>query len=171
MPQQLTHSETSFSKHTLPITLICDNIVYQPNIGSLFRICEAFGVQKIIFIGEDVALTPRKINRTSRSTHLHVPHQVIPNTTDALQYLQENDFEIVALEITDNSIPLQSLHLNTEKPIALIAGSEVYGISNELLQTAHHTTHITMYGENSSMNVVNAVAVALYDITAKISQS
>lgn len=169
MSQQLSHSETSFSKRTFPITLICDNVVYQPNIGSLFRICEAFGVERILFIGENIALTPRKINRTSRSTHLHVPHQVIPNMTEALHYLEENDFEIVALEITNNSTPLQSLKLNAEKPIALIAGSEVHGISQELLQKANHTTHITMYGENSSMNVVNAVAVALYDITSKIS--
>ncbi len=169
MPQQLTHSETSFSKRTFPITLICDNIVYQPNIGSLFRICEAFGVEKILFIGENIALTPRKINRTSRSTHLRVAHQVMANSTEALNYLKDNDFEIIALEITDNSIPLQSLQLSTEKQIALIAGSEVHGISPELLQTAHHTAHITMYGENSSMNVVNAVAVALYDITGKLS--
>lgn len=169
MSQQLSHSETSFNKRTFPITLICDTITYQANIGSLFRICEAFGVEKIIFIGENIALTPRKINRTSRSTHLHVPHQVIANIAEALHYLEENDFEIVALEITDNSIPLQSLKLSTEKPIALIAGSEVHGISSELLQKANHITHITMYGENSSMNVVNAVAVALYDITGKLS--
>ncbi|OIQ16575.1 MAG: RNA methyltransferase [Flavobacterium sp. MedPE-SWcel] len=169
MSQQLNHSETSFAKRTFPITLICDNISYQPNIGSIFRICEAFGVQNIIFVGEDIALTPRKINRTSRSTHLRVPHKVIESTNEVLEYLQQNDFEIIALEITDTSKSLQELALNNEKPIALIAGSEVNGISKELLQIAHQTTHITMYGENSSMNVVNAVSVALYDITSKIS--
>ena len=169
MSKQLSHSETTFNRRTFPITLICDHITFQPNIGSLFRICEAFGVEKIIFIGEDIALTPRKINRTSRNTHLHVPHQVIPTVDEALQYLQEKEYEIIALEITDNSVPLQSLKLDTKKPTALIAGSEIYGISPKLLQVALQTVHITMYGENSSMNVVNAVAVALYDITCKIS--
>ena len=169
MSKQLSHTETSFSKHTFPITFICDHITFQPNIGSLFRICEAFGVEKIIFVGEDIALTPRKINRTSRNTHLHVPHEVIPTIGEVLQFLREKDYEIIALEITDSSIPLQSLKLSNEKPVALIAGSEVYGISSELLQASHQAVHITMYGENSSMNVVNAVAVALYDITGKIS--
>ncbi|QYJ67639.1 TrmH family RNA methyltransferase [Flavobacterium litorale] len=170
MGQQLSHNQTPFSKHTFPITLVCDGITYQPNIGSLFRICDAFGIQKIIFIGKDLALTPRKINRTSRSTHLHIPHTVVQTTDEAVAYLQENHYECIGLEITNNSKPLHQVTVNPKKPIALIAGSEVNGISNTILQTVQQTVHITMYGENSSMNVVNAVALALYEITRKMQQ-
>lgn len=169
MQQQLTHSETNFRKRTFPVTLVCDNIAYQPNIGSLFRICEAFGVQKIIFIGKDIALTPRKINRTSRNTHLSVPHEIIEDTQEAIGYLQENNYEIIALEITDNSTTLPSISISGKKPVALIAGSEVSGISKELLYCANHTVHIEMFGNNSSMNVVQAVGIALYEITGKMS--
>lgn len=169
MQQQLTHSETNFRKKTFPVTLVCDNISYQPNIGSLFRICEAFGVQKILFIGKDIALTPRKINRTSRNTHLAVPYEIIEDTQEAISYLQENNYEIVALEITDSSKPLPSLSIYGKQPVALIAGSEVSGISNELLSCAHYTVHIEMFGTNSSMNVVQAVGIALYEITGKLS--
>ena len=54
-------------------------------------------------------------------------------------------------------------------PIALIAGSEVSGISPELLEAAHQTAHIEMYGTNSSMNVVQATAIGLYELTGKLS--
>lgn len=169
MPHQLSHSETNFTKITFPVTLVCDAVRYQPNIGSLFRICEAFGVQEIIFIGKDVALTPRKINRTSRNTHLHIPYTVTESPDEAIACLQQNDYEIIALEITGNSKPLQSLSITGDKPIALIAGGEVSGIGERLLKIAHRQVHISMYGNNSSMNVTTAVAIALYHITNKIS--
>lgn len=166
---QLTHTESFFTKKTFPITLVCDNISYQPNIGSLFRICEAFGVEKIIFVGENLALTPRKINKTSRSTHLMVPYEIIEKIEDAIAYLQQNDYQIIALEITTSSTPLKDVKLTPDKPVALIAGSEIDGISSQLLSIAHKTAHIEMFGANSSMNVVQAVGIALYDITGKMS--
>ena len=168
MSQQLTHNESIFNKKTFPVTLVCDNIVFQPNIGSIFRVAEAFGVSEIIFVGEGIALTPRKINRTSRSTHNMVKHRIIDSTQDAATLLTQNDYHIVALEITDMSTPLKSAQFTTNKPIALIAGSEVSGISPEFLQLANQTVHIEMFGDNSSMNVVQAVGIALYDITSKI---
>ena len=41
-----------FKKKDFPITLVCDHIYFQQNLGSLFRIGEAFGIEKIIFIGK-----------------------------------------------------------------------------------------------------------------------
>jgi tRNA G18 (ribose-2'-O)-methylase SpoU len=167
MPHQLSHSEYPFAQRKFPITLVCDHIMFQPNIGSIFRVCEAFGVEHIIFIGEGLALTPRKISKTSRSTHLMVPHTVVKSSEDALKLL--DGYLLMALEITNSSSPLRALAMPTDKPIALIAGSEVAGISAELLEAAHQAVHIEMFGANSSMNVVQAIAIALYELTGKLS--
>ncbi|TCN58945.1 TrmH family RNA methyltransferase [Flavobacterium circumlabens] len=163
---QLTHSENQFERKTFPITLVCDHIYFQQNIGSLFRIGEAFGVENIIFLGKDIPLTPRKINKTSRSTHLHVPHTIIEETTELTAYLIENNFEIIALEIASNSKPLKDLILPENKKLALLIGSEVDGVSDELLKISHQIVHINMFGNNSSMNVVQAASIALYEITS-----
>nr|WP_262916445.1 TrmH family RNA methyltransferase [Flavobacterium pectinovorum] len=146
--------------------MICDHIYFQQNIGSLFRISEAFGVEKIIFSGKDIPLTPRKINKTSRSTHLHVPYTVIEETAELIDYLIENNFETIALEITDNSKPLREVIIPDNKKIALLIGSEIDGISNELLKISNQIVHINMFGKNSSMNVVQAASIALYEITS-----
>src|SRR5215831_17799177 len=103
MSIQLTHDEYRFESKTFPLIVICDHIYFQQNIGSLFRTCEAFGVEKIYFFGENVQLTPRKINKTSRSTHLQVPHEIIEDKNQLLNLLEKGNFEIVALEITNNS--------------------------------------------------------------------
>lgn len=163
---QLTHEENQFESKTFPITLVCDHIYFQQNIGSLFRISEAFGIEKIIFLGKDIPLNPRKINKTSRSTHLHVPHTVIEETDELIHYLLENQFEIIALEITHNSKPLKEVIIPDNKKIALLIGSEIDGISSNLLKISNQIVHITMFGKNSSMNVVQATSIALYELTS-----
>lgn len=168
MPTQLDHYTTFFENKTFPVTVICDEIYFQTNIGSVFRICEAFGVEKIIFVGKNIALTPRKINKTSRNTHLIVPHQVMETKEEVIDFIKKNNFEVIALEITDTSTPIQDLKIE-KKPIALLIGSEISGISPSLLKTANKVVHINMFGSNSSMNVVQAASIALYEITRKIS--
>lgn len=163
---QLTHEENQFERKTFPITVVCDHIYFQQNIGSLFRISEAFGVENIIFLGKEIPLTPRKINKTSRSTHLYVPHTIIEETSELINYLQENNFEIIALEIANTSKPLKEVNLPENQKIALIIGSEIDGISDELLKIAHQIVHINMFGNNSSMNVIQAASIALYEFTS-----
>ncbi|KFF05573.1 TrmH family RNA methyltransferase [Flavobacterium reichenbachii] len=163
---QLTHEENQFERKTFPITLVCDHIYFQQNIGSLFRISEALGVENIIFLGKDIPLTPRKINKTSRSTHLYVPYTIIEETADLTIYLKENNFEIISLEITSDSKPLREVVVPKNQKIALIIGNEINGISDELLKISNQIVHINMFGNNSSMNVVQAASIALYEITS-----
>jgi len=166
---QLTHANTHFEKRSFPITLVCDHIYFQQNLGSLFRIGEAFGIEKIIFIGKDIPLTPRKINKTSRSTHLQIPHSIIEETIEAIALLQE-EYHIIALEITSTSNPIQQLSVPKNKKVALLIGNEIEGVSASLLAIANQITHITMYGNNSSMNVVQATSIALYEISNRMNE-
>jgi tRNA G18 (ribose-2'-O)-methylase SpoU len=166
---QLTHANTHFEKRSFPITLVCDHIYFQQNLGSLFRIGEAFGIEKIIFIGKNIPLTPRKINKTSRSTHLQIPHSIIEETTEAIALLQE-EYHIIALEITSTSNPIQQLSVPKNKKVALLIGNEIEGVSASLLAIANQITHITMYGNNSSMNVVQATSIALYEISNRMNE-
>lgn len=161
---QLQHEDIEFEQKSFPVILVCDHIYFQQNIGSLFRISEAFGVEKIIFIGADIPLNPRKINKTSRSTHLHVPHTVIEEINACIEYLVSNNYEIISLEITDTSKPMKEIKIPISKKIALVVGSEINGVSAEILNISNQIVHINMYGKNSSMNVVQATSIALYEI-------
>ncbi|MEL1241043.1 TrmH family RNA methyltransferase [Flavobacterium flavipallidum] len=165
---QLTHEENQFRSRQFPITLVCDHIYFQQNIGSLFRIGEAFGIERIIFLGKDIPLNYRKINKTSRSTHLHIPYTTIEENETLISFLQENNYEIIALEITSNSIALKDVLLPENKKIALIIGNEINGISEDLLNISNQIIHINMFGKNSSMNVVQATGIALYEFTSKL---
>ena len=65
---QLTHTQTSFQKKDFPIILLLDNITGEANLGSLFRLADAFGIQKIIFCGSEPNLNSNRLKRTARNT-------------------------------------------------------------------------------------------------------
>lgn len=165
--EQLNHYNTDFKEHKFPITVVCDEVYFQQNIGSIFRVCEAFGVEKIIFTGKNFILSERKVNKTSRNTHKIVPYEIYLNKEELLSYLQNSNATIIALEITSQSKPIESFMYDS-KPIILIIGSEVYGVSKEMLSICDQSVHIQMFGKNSSMNVVQSLGIALYEIANKL---
>ncbi|UYW02073.1 TrmH family RNA methyltransferase [Flavobacterium agricola] len=164
MSEQLTHNQTQFNHQNFPITIISDHLYFQENIGSLFRIAEAYGVEKIILLGKNIPFVDRKINKTSRSTHRIVPFELVEDTQIVCELIQQNQAQVLALEITDDSILLTELQV-TNQPIYLLIGSEVNGIQQSLLDLANQKVHIEMYGKNSSMNVIQATAIMLFQLT------
>lgn len=163
---QLTHSNSKFEKHKFPIVLICDNINNAPNIGSVFRIADAFGVEELIFCGKDVPIG-RRMTKTSRSTEKYVNYRTEAETEIVLSNLKKTH-RIIALEITEESKSLSDFKLKVKKPIALVIGNENYGIALPVLKLCDTVIHIDMFGHNSSMNVVQAASIALFEITRQL---
>jgi tRNA G18 (ribose-2'-O)-methylase SpoU len=164
---QLTHYSSNFKKKKHSITLVCDNITNAPNIGSLFRIADAFGIENIIFCGENISLGKR-MTKTSRSTEKYINHQIETNISVFIENLKESNHFLIALEITETSTELSAFKLNTNQPIALILGDENFGVSENILTQCDAVVHINMYGNNSSMNVVQATSITLYELTKQL---
>lgn len=162
--KQLDHYSSTFSKRTFPITLVCENVTNAPNVGSLFRTADAFGVEKLILCGEHIPLG-RKMTKTSRATQNYVDFEVCNNASEAVLLLKNKGYQIIALEITNNSHALHTFQFSNKQPIALIIGDENFGISETILNMSDAIIHLEMFGQNSSMNVVQATSVALFEIT------
>ncbi|RIA09771.1 SpoU rRNA methylase family protein [Flavobacteriaceae bacterium MAR_2010_72] len=164
---QLNYYTSKFKKRQFPITLICDHVTNAPNIGSLFRVADAFGIEQVIFCGEHIPLG-RRMTKTSRATENYVNFEVSPSALEVVQSLKEKKYQIIALEITTKSQSIHDFQLSSKQPLALIIGDENYGVSNELLELCNSIVHINMYGNNSSMNVVQATSIALYEFTKQL---
>lgn len=164
---QLNHYNTNFESKTFPITVVCDNVTNAPNLGSLFRICDAFGVEQLILCGENIPLG-RKMTKTSRATENVINYNTQEYIINAVNELKNKNYHLVALEITSESKSLQSFNFPKNQSIALIVGDENFGISEPILKLCDAVVHIPMYGKNSSMNVVQATNIALYEITKQL---
>ena len=164
---QLNHYNTNFTKRTFQIILVSNNVTNAPNIGSLFRISDAFGIEKLILCGEHIPLG-RKMTKTSRATEKVVNYEVSESASEVIKNLKKQNYQIISLEITDTSKPIHTIEFSIEKPIALVIGDENFGVSEAILKLSDAIIHIDMFGQNSSMNVVQATNIALYEITKQL---
>jgi tRNA G18 (ribose-2'-O)-methylase SpoU len=165
LSDQLSHTQISFPRKSFPVILLMDNITGEANIGSLFRLADAFGIEKIIFCGTPPNLKSNRLKRTARNTHNSVEFGYIENNLEVIKKLKEEAYRPVVLEITSKSFPVEAFQFSSKEKILLIAGNERYGVSKEVLECCPEAYHIEMFGENSSMNVAQSVGIALYEIT------
>jgi len=162
---QLKHLNSSFSEFNFEIILLCDGVNSPANMGSLLRVADSFGVKKVLFSKVIINIESSRLKRTARSTQKWV---AIESNVDAQLVLKDyldKGFVPVALEITETSIPLEKINFSDLEKVLLIIGDESSGVSDSILKACKFQTHITMFGKNSSMNVSQATAVALYEIT------
>lgn len=168
MSIQLTHKNSSFLNKTFPIVLVCDGVKSPSNIGSLFRICDALGVSEIIFCNTELNINSSRLQKTARNTQKRVSYLKSEDIIATITNLEKEDYLITALEITDTSTSLENFSGSNNQKIALVIGNEQQGISERVLQKITQIIHIDMFGENSSMNVVQATSIALYSIIKKL---
>lgn len=165
MSTQLSHKEHSSPARRFPIILLADNLMGDANIGSLFRLADAFNIEKIVFCGSPVNLNSNRLKRTARATVENVSNEFWGNPEEALAHYVKLDYSPIALEITKDSQALDKVNFKNEKKIVLVVGNERHGIAPALLEKIPMKVHITMFGRNSSMNVSQAAGIAFYEIS------
>lgn len=168
MKKQLSHQQSPFENKAFPVVLILDNITGEANIGSIFRLADAFNIEKLVFCEYPPNLKSNRLKKTARNTHNTVDFEFWEHTSEAIDEYLGKDYLLYSLEITSDSIPVDEFSYSENKPIALVLGNEAFGIKESILHKSHKCLHINMYGANSSMNVAQATGIALYEITKTI---
>lgn len=149
---------------TKPFLCFLVNNMSSPfNIGSLFRIADALGVEKIYLTGNSITPPNDKIRKNSRATDKYVAYEYRTDAMSLVEELKNSGYRIISLELTNESIPLNQLTLD-QRNICLILGSENHGVDPGLLAVSDCTVMIPMCGHNESMNVAMAAAIVTYEI-------
>ena len=162
--QQLSHAESSSEDVISPLSILANNIEIAGNVGSLFRVADALGVEKLYLTGSTQTPPKYKIRKAARSADNHIPYIYDESAVNVIQQLKTNGYTIVALEITARSENIRDFKLKKQEKTCLIIGSENLGISADLLALSDHHIHIPMYGKNSSMNVITSCAIAVHEL-------
>jgi len=165
--KQLTHNEVVNSSPIKELIVVSENIRTPENIGMLFRVSEAFGVKKVFLVGESPNLENNKVLRTARSTEKQLDIKLFKNSQKVITELKADNYFLIGLEMTDESKKLQLVDYSKYNKIALFVGAERFGIEQKTLEQLDQVIHIDLFGKNSSINVVNAVGIALYEISKK----
>ncbi len=150
-----------------PVAVVLDNIRSMNNIGSVFRSCDAFRVEKLFLCGITATPPHREIQKTALDATESVEWEYFTETSAAIISLKKGGFKVFAVEQTDHSILLNNLDLKPNEKIALVFGNEINGISDEALKVCDHGLEIPQFGTKHSLNISVSVGIVLWDIIAK----
>jgi len=145
----------------LPLVVVLDNIRSMQNVGSVFRTCDAFAVEKIVLCGITAQPPHRDINRAALGA---TEWEYVNDVTEAVNRLKESGHSIIGLEQTDESVKMNSGDFKPDNSLryALILGNEVEGISDEILGNLDLALEIPQSGTKHSLNVSVAAGVAIW---------
>jgi len=166
---QLGHAAHVPSGKSFPLSLLAADVTDPANIGGLFRLADGLGVRHIYLTGASTTPQNPKVRRSARATQQYVSWSYAQDALSLVKELKSSGQRILALEITSASVDIRRVAISPDVPIVLIVGSENQGIAQELLDESEQTVHIPMLGQNSSMNVVVASAIAVFEITKELS--
>jgi len=153
-----------------PITLVLDNVRSMNNIGSVFRSCDAFRVQKLILCGITATPPHREIQKTALGATESVSWIYFPDTCNAVKSLKEEGFRIIAVEQTDNSILLNEFYPEKNRKMALVFGNEINGIDDNVLNLCDFFIEIPQFGTKHSINISVSAGIILWDVVTKMNK-
>ena len=142
------------------VIVILDNVQDPGNVGAILRICLGFNAGLILLNSADP--TNPKVIRSSAGAIFQTPWIKIPEA-DISSVFPVLKRPIYRLEKRSGSKSIDSAKIKL--PIALIAGSEGRGIKIKTKDAK--SLHIPHNKNLESLNVANALAIALYSISTK----
>ena len=150
----------------MEIIVVLDNIRSMHNIGSIFRSCDSMGNCSVFLCGICATPPSKEIHKTALGSTESVPWKYYKTTKEGVIELKKNNYEIIAVEQTNESISLNQFQTQAKK-IALIFGNEVKGVNKDIINLSDKCIEINQYGIKQSMNVSVAAGVVLWAIRNK----
>ncbi|MBU0490870.1 MAG: RNA methyltransferase [Chloroflexi bacterium] len=144
------------------IALVLEDVEYPVNVGSVFRLADACGVDEIVLTGITATPPNPTLDKVARGKQRVVPWRYERDTRAAIGELREQGYTICALEITEESRPYHEAHYPSR--ICLVAGHEDHGVTAKTLALCDMAVFVPMYGKGRSLNVHVAVSVVCYHI-------
>lgn len=137
----------------VPIVVVLDNIRSGMNVGSVFRTSDAFKIEKVILTGITARPPHKEILKTAIGATQTVEWAYHEHVKDAVKQLRSDDYLIIGIEQTNESIELQEVKVDTSMKYAIVLGNEVEGISDTVLPLIDTAIEIPQYGTKHSLNV------------------
>ena len=146
-----------------PLIIILDDIRSLNNIGSIFRTCDAFKIEKIYLCGITAKPPNRKITKTAIGATESVDWEYYEKIDDLISKLKSSGVKLWAIEQAEVSKSLSDLSI--ENPVikhALIFGNEINGVNQNIVNNCDEVLEINQYGTKHSLNVSIAAGIVIW---------
>ncbi len=144
------------------LILVLEDIVDHTNVGAAFRAAAALGADAVLVTPRCADPLYRRSIRVSMGTVFQVPWTRLGAWHEGAEHLHAAGFEIAALALDEDAVPLDRYAATRPERVALVLGTEGDGLSRLALAAADRIVTIPMGGGVDSLNVAAAAAVALW---------
>lgn len=150
--------------HKMPLVVVLDHVRSLYNVGSVFRTSDAFLVHGICLCGITARPPHPEIHKTALGAEDSVEWKYFERTQDAVKWLKEEGYTVLAIEQCEGSTMLQDFLPDKDKKYAVILGNEVKGVQQEVVDMCDGCIEIPQFGTKHSMNVSVTAGIIIWSI-------
>ncbi|AZA88351.1 TrmH family RNA methyltransferase [Chryseobacterium shandongense] len=161
---KIEHFSLESSDFVLPVV---EDIYQFRNAAAIVRSVEACGFHKVVALQEEYSFEPNL--RVTKGADTWVEVEKLPRNMESFQKIRDRGYRIVAVSLENNAVMLPDYQIT--EPVALVFGTEMEGVSQEILDFADETLAIPMYGFTKSFNVSVAASICMYELKQKLIKS
>lgn len=146
------------------IVLVADAVEIPGNLGTLVRTLDAVRADCLVLTNRRTRVTHPKVFRGSQGTILTVPTIEFAEPDEAVDWLRSESFRVLLAD-TDDAVHYRRADYRGR--VALVVGSERYGISKPWYEHGFDRVAVPMLGSADSLNVSVSASVLLYEARAR----
>ncbi len=153
---------------TRHVTVVLEDIYQSQNASAVVRTSDLVGIQDIHVIENrnKYQLNPDVTLGSSKWVDIHRYRTHKDNTLTCVQTLREKGYRIIATSPRGKEITPDSIELH--RPMAFCFGTELTGLSDQLMEVADEHMRIPMYGFTESFNISASAAIILYTVMQRL---
>ena len=143
-----------------PFFIILDEITDPHNLGTIIRTADAVGAHGVIIPKRRSVHITSVVAKASAGAVEYVPVCKVTNIANTIKHLKKEGLWIAAADMDGGVFYEQDL----TGPLALVIGSEGFGVSRIVKQNCDFVVKMPMIGNVSSLNASVAGGILLYEI-------
>lgn len=148
------------SKEEDAFILILDGIEDPHNLGSIIRTAETAGVHGIIIPKRRSVTVNSTVSKVSAGAALHMKIARVNNINETIKKLKDNGLWIIG---TDGEAKTLYYNQDLKGDIAIIIGSEGFGMSRLVKENTDMLVKIPMKGKITSLNASVSAGIIIYE--------
>lgn len=154
------------------MTIVLEDIFQPNNASAVLRSCDCFGVQDVHIIeNRNEYVVDREVSMGSHKwLNLLKYNKEEHNSGAAIKDLKEKGYRIIATSPHSNDVDLYDFKPEKGK-FALFFGTELTGLSDQVMEQADEFLKIPMYGFTESFNISVSAAIILENLSTRIHKS
>lgn len=143
-----------------PFIVLLDGIEDPHNLGSIIRTAETAGVHGIVIPKRRAASVNATVNKVSAGAVEHLKIARVNNMVETMKYLKEQGLWICG---TDMDTKTYYYSQDLTGPLAIVIGSEGFGMSRLVKENCDFLVKIPMRGKITSLNASVSAGIVMYE--------